>query len=99
MRDTGYGMLDIGYKDINVQNTERRRIEAQLNVVTIVLTIAALVLAIVSLLAADRQVAGLLRWISFGLMLALLLFRVFIGRFGSKPTREEVEEQVFGKKN
>ena len=79
--------------------SDQRKIKQAGNVVMILLVIATLILAIVSLLIRDKGIAEILRWISFGMMLALLLFRVFSGKVGNKPAREEIEEQVFGQKN
>ncbi len=78
---------------------ENKNIKEQRSVVMIVLVIAVLILAIISRLIRDKQTAELLTWISVALMIGLLIFRLFRGKFGYKPTREELEEKVFEKKN
>ena len=51
----------------------------------------------------NREVADTLFWITIGLSVAIIIFRLFYWLapkwFGNKPTREELEEKQFGKKN
>jgi hypothetical protein len=63
-----------------------------------VLLIAVLVLVVVSRVVANKEVAGLLKWISLAMIAGLFIFRLFKGKFGSKPTRGEIEERVFENK-
>ena len=74
------------------------RIKQQRSTVTIILSIAAIVLILSSLLIKNEESSNLIRTIGFGIMLASILFRVFKGNFAYKPTREEIEERMFGKK-
>lgn len=78
---------------------DQKKMKGQGNVIMIVLLIATLVLATVSRFTADKQVADLLKWMSIGLILAMFLFRIFFGKFGNKPTREELEERTFSNNN
>jgi hypothetical protein len=78
---------------------ENRKINDQWNVVMIVMLIATLVLAILSRVISDKETADVLKWISIGLMAGIFITRLLKGRFGTKPSREELEEKVFGNKN
>ena len=73
-----------------------KRINDQWNIVMIIMLIATLVLAITSRVISNRETADLLKWISIGLMACIFISRVFKGRLGSKPTREDLEKKVFG---
>ena len=66
--------------------------------ITIVLSIGVILLLATSFFIRDKETAGLARSMGYGLLLAIIIFRFFKGTFGYKPTREEVEEKMFGKK-
>jgi Na+/melibiose symporter-like transporter len=45
----------------------------------------------------NKESRDLAKWIGYGLLWAGLIFRFFESEFGHKPTREEIEEEQFGK--
>jgi uncharacterized membrane protein YwaF len=72
------------------------RLKEQRSTVTIVLSIAALVLFIISFFIRNDRTQNLLRMMGWVFVLATIVFRLFKGEFGYKPTREEIEEKMFG---
>ena len=73
------------------------RLTGQRRIITIVLAVAAIVLLAVSFFINEKELQNLIRISGIGLVLAIILFRLFRKKFGYKPTREEIEERVFGK--
>jgi uncharacterized membrane protein YozB (DUF420 family) len=72
------------------------RLKDQRSAITIILSIAALVLLAASFFIRNEEAQNLTRLMAYGLILATILFRLFKGTFGYKPTREEIEEKIFG---
>jgi uncharacterized membrane protein YozB (DUF420 family) len=75
---------------------KKARLKDQRSAVAIVLSIAALVLLAASFFIRNEEAKNLTRLMAYGLILATILFRVIKGTFGYKPTREEIEEKIFG---
>jgi uncharacterized membrane protein YwaF len=74
----------------------KARLKEQRSSITIVLSIAALALLTASFFIRNEQAQNFTRLMGYILILATILFRLFNGTFGYKPTREEVEEKIFG---
>jgi hypothetical protein len=77
---------------------KKTKIKKQRSVVTIVLSVAAIVLIAVSFFIREDKTRNIVRLMGFVFMLAMLLFRLFKGDFAYKPTRKEIEERMFGNK-
>lgn len=77
---------------------KKARLKDQRNAITIVFSIAALILLAASFFIRNEEAGKLARLMGYGLILATILFRLFKGTFGYKPTREEIEEKIFGNK-
>jgi uncharacterized membrane protein YwaF len=78
-------------------NDKKTKLKEQKKTITIVLLLAALALLLTSFFIRNNETQKLVRLMGFGLLLATLIFRLFKGEFGYKPTREEIEEKMFGK--
>ncbi len=75
---------------------KKTKLKEQKNVVTIVLLITAIILLVVSFFISNSGTQSLLRIMGYGFIIASIIFRLFKGEFGYKPTREEIEERMFG---
>ena len=89
------------YKTITACKMEdkKARIKIEGNVVVVALSIATLIVLLISFFIKNDESQNLLVLIGFGLILATILFKVFKGDFANKPQREEIEERMFGNKN
>ena len=70
----------------------------QKSVLTIIFLITAIILLIASFFISNSGTQSLVRIMGYGFIIASIISRLFKGEFGYKPTREEIEEQVFGNK-
>jgi hypothetical protein len=78
-------------------DNKKARLKVQRSTVTVILSVAALTLLVMSFFINNDETQRLVRTIGFGFILSVILFRLFRGEFGYKPTREELEENMFGK--
>jgi hypothetical protein len=76
---------------------KKARLKAQRVIVIIILAVAALVLLCTSFFIQEEESQHLVRIIGSGFLLGAVLYNLFKSEFGYKPTREEVEENIFGK--
>jgi hypothetical protein len=77
----------------------KTRLKDQRRTITIVLSIAAILMLATSFFIRDKETAVLVRSMGCGLLLAMIIFQFFKGTFGYKPTREEMEEKKLEKNN
>ena len=77
--------------------TSERKIREPRRLVSLILALAAMVLLTTSFFVRNAETTKLLRLISFALLLGNIIYLLFQGSFGYKPTREEMEEKLFGK--
>jgi hypothetical protein len=77
---------------------DKKIIKKQRSIVTVVLSVGAIILIAVSFFIREEKTQNLVRLMGFVFMLAMILFRLFKGDFAYKPTREEIEERMFGNK-
>jgi uncharacterized membrane protein YozB (DUF420 family) len=73
------------------------RLKGQRNTVTIVLSISALILLVISFFIRNGETRNLVRIMAYAFILSTIIFRLFKDEFGYKSTREEFEEKMFGR--
>ena len=76
----------------------KHMIAVQRKTVTIVLSVAALLLFAISFFIKNDETKNIMIAMGWGLILATILFGLFKGEFGNKPTMGKIEKRMFGKK-
>ena len=81
-----------------MNEVKNRRIKEQRIVVTSILFISAVLLLILGFLIKEQNLRWCFLLVGTALLIGLVLLTIFKGKFGYKPTLEEIEEEQFGKK-
>ena len=71
--------------------------KGQRKVMATILLLGSLVCMIIGLIIKENELKIIMLGIGAGLFAAAFIAKAFGGRFGYKPTREEMEEKIFGK--
>lgn len=77
---------------------KNKRIREQRIVVTSILLISGVLLLILGFLIKEQNLRWCFLLVGAALFIGIFLVRIFDGKFGYKPTLEEIEEEQFGKK-
>jgi uncharacterized membrane protein YiaA len=77
---------------------KRTRLKQQKSIIQLILLIVGVLFLIIGLLFYNETNKVIVFGLGFGLLIAVIILRVFKNDFGYKPTREEIEEKIFEKK-
>ncbi len=71
----------------------------QLKVVTTILLLCSLVIVITGLLLEENDLKAIMLGVGTALVASVFIMKFFKRKFGYKPTREEIKEEMFNSKN
>lgn len=74
---------------------KKTRLKSQKRITAIILSTAALVMLFASFFIRNIETQKLVRVMGYTFIIATILFSLFKGEFGYKPTRVEIEEKMF----
>ena len=80
-----------------MDGSKNDRMKGQRKIIVIMLMLGSLVSMVIGLLVKENELKIILLAMGAGLLAAAFIAKAFSGKFGYKPTREEVEEKIFGK--
>ena len=80
------------------QQIIKQKMKVQRRIPVTLLSLTGLVLLLASFFIRSDESASLARSFGFGFIFAAILFFLFKEKFGYKPSREEIEKKIFGKK-
>lgn len=69
----------------------------QKKIIPVILLFAAAMLLIIGSFAEEVESKKILKILGIAFLLSAFIFRRFYGRFGYKPSREEIEQKIFEK--